>query len=178
MMPVWTYTIKCQSKHYYNFQDTAIEGRQYAIIFFLLSQTVSIFKKMHKSTQNDNPNDGWQLLAALEMHFLLGEDMLLYSWAVGMRHTREVPVGAVNFTCETERVQRKMLERLRFISHPQSVLPSCPNQKVGSLLPRKKGPASCSRKRAVWGLTKANGHSLLSFYILLRDTTIITYYMY
>lgn len=34
MMPVWTYTIKCQSKHYYNFQDTAIEGRQYAIIFF------------------------------------------------------------------------------------------------------------------------------------------------
>lgn len=164
MMPLWTYTIKCQSKHYYNFQDTTIESR----FFFLLSQTVSVLEKMHKSTQNDNPNDGWQLSAASEMHFLRGEHMLVYSWVVGMRCTREVPAGGVNFTCETERVQRKMLERLRYISHPLSALLSCPNQKVGSLLPHKEGYASCSRKKAVWGLTRANGHSLLSFYIPLR----------
>lgn len=163
MMPVWTYTIKCQSKHYYNFQNTTIEGIQYAIIFSLLSQTVSIFEKTHKSTQNDNPNDGWQLLAASEMHFLLGEDMLIYSWAMGMRHTREVPAGGVNFTCETERVQRKMLERLRFIFHPQSALPSCPNQKVGSLLPRKKGPASCSRKKGCLGANQSKWSLLVLF---------------
>lgn len=34
--------------------------------FFFLSQTVHFLKKKHMSTQNDNPNDGWQLSAASE----------------------------------------------------------------------------------------------------------------
>lgn len=168
MMPIWTYTVKCQSKHSYNFQDATIEGRWHAVVFSPPPNSFHSPQDAQVSTQNDNPNDGWQLSAASEMHFLRGEDMLVYSWAVGMRHTGKVPAGGVNFTCETERVPRKMLERLRFISHPLSASLSCPNQKVRSLLPHKEGYASCSTKRAVWGLTKANGHSLLSFSIPLR----------
>lgn len=145
MMPVWTYTRKCQSKHYYNFQDTTVEGRRLEI-FFILSQTVSVLKKMHKSTQNDNPNDGWQLSTASEMHFLQGEDMLVYSWAMGMRHTREGPAGGVNFTCETEWVQRKLLERLRFISHPLSASPSSQTRKSGHFSHARRDMLSAAGK--------------------------------
>lgn len=157
-MPAPAYTIKCHIKHSYNLQDITIEGRQEVISF--LSQTIYIlFEKIHKSTQNDNPSDGSQLFAASEML----QEKKCYSthklWRWGT--WGEVPAGGVNFTCETERVQRKTLERLRFASHPQSASLSCPDQKVRSLLPRKKGLASCSRKRAVGGY-----HSKGSFLVL------------